>query len=120
MFEKLSNIKFNDYPSSGSRDVRCGERDRLRDIKTLTVALRILAKAPNNIHWLLQSDSRFTTRTCSLSPRNHKISKWVHLSDVLRVLGVSYSDILKNTTYYLRGSLCDRMHQNNALETVWK
>jgi hypothetical protein len=122
IFEKYSNISFNENASSGSRDVPCGERDRWTDMTKLIVALRNFAKAPNNVHRWLQSDSRLTNRTCFSSPRNYKISKCVQVSDVLRVLGVSDGDILNVADHFsivvylvcwrqLR-TVCQRMFRN--------
>jgi len=34
MFEKYSDIRFHEYPSSGSRVVPCGQTDRLTDGQT--------------------------------------------------------------------------------------
>ena len=50
IFEKYSNIKFHENPSSGSRGVSCGRTDRHRqtDMKKLTVAFRSSANAPKN------------------------------------------------------------------------
>jgi hypothetical protein len=47
---KYSHIKFNENPSSGSRDVPSGERDRWTDMTKLIAAIRNFANAPNNIH----------------------------------------------------------------------
>jgi len=51
-FEKYSDNKFHENPSSGSRVVPCGQAhgrtDWWKDITKLTVALRNFAKAPNN------------------------------------------------------------------------
>jgi hypothetical protein len=46
IFEKVSNIKFNQNPSSGSRVVPCGETDMTK----LIVAFRNAANAPKNCH----------------------------------------------------------------------
>ena len=45
IFEKLSNIKFNKNPSSGSRVVPCGQMDMTK----LIVAFRNFANAPKNV-----------------------------------------------------------------------
>jgi hypothetical protein len=45
IFEKASNIKFHEYPSSGSRAVLCGRTDM-----KLIVAFRNFANAPNKMH----------------------------------------------------------------------
>jgi hypothetical protein len=50
IFEKYSNIKFHEIPSSESRAVPCGRADRQTDMTKLIVALRNLAKAPKNAH----------------------------------------------------------------------
>ena len=46
IFEKVSNVKFNQNPSSGSRVVPCGETDMTK----LIVAFRNAANAPKNCH----------------------------------------------------------------------
>jgi hypothetical protein len=45
VFEKYSNIKFHENPSSGSRVVPCGKTD-LTDMAKLILALRNFEKAP--------------------------------------------------------------------------
>ena len=48
------NIKisiFHENPSSGSRVVRCGQRERRTDMTTLIVAFRNFAKRPKKWHW---------------------------------------------------------------------
>ena len=45
-FEKLSNIKFNEYLSSGSWVVPCVQTDRQTDMMKTIVALRNFANAP--------------------------------------------------------------------------
>ena len=44
IFEKFSNIKLRKNPSSGSRDVPCGQEDTV--IAKLTAAFRDFANAP--------------------------------------------------------------------------
>jgi hypothetical protein len=46
IFEKCSNIKFNENPSSGSRVVSCGRIDGERDMMKLIVAFHNFAAAP--------------------------------------------------------------------------
>jgi hypothetical protein len=46
IFEKSPNIKFNENPSSRSRDVLCGRTDRQADMTKVKVAFRDFAKAP--------------------------------------------------------------------------
>ena len=48
IFEKSSNVKFHENPSSGSRVVPCGQMDRQTHMTKLTVAFRTFAKAPDN------------------------------------------------------------------------
>jgi len=48
IFEKYSNIKFHEYPCSGSRVVPCGETDGRTDMTKLIVALHNVANAPKN------------------------------------------------------------------------
>jgi hypothetical protein len=45
IFEKFSNVKFHENPSSGSRVVPCGRAGRRRDMAKLIVAFRNSAKA---------------------------------------------------------------------------
>jgi len=45
-FEKYSNIKFHENPSSGSRIVRCGGTDGRTDMTKLIVAFHNFAKEP--------------------------------------------------------------------------
>jgi hypothetical protein len=49
-FEKYSNFKLNENPSSGSRDVPCGETEERTDTDTtkLIVAFRYFVKGPKN------------------------------------------------------------------------
>jgi hypothetical protein len=47
IFEKYSNIKFHENPSSGSRVLPCGPTDRQTDMK-LIVAFHSFANAPKN------------------------------------------------------------------------
>jgi len=44
IFEKSSNVKFHENPSSGNRVVPCGQKDT--DIVKLTAAFRDFANAP--------------------------------------------------------------------------
>jgi len=55
IFEKSSNFKFNENPSSGSRVVPCGRTDGRTDMSNL-ISLRYFAKAPRNskLYYLLQ------------------------------------------------------------------
>jgi hypothetical protein len=48
IFEKSSNIKFHENPSSGSRVVPCGRTDRYDEAN---VAHRNFVNAPKNIHF---------------------------------------------------------------------
>jgi len=45
MFEKYSNTKFHEDPSSGSRTVACRQTDRVTDMKKLVGAFRNFAKS---------------------------------------------------------------------------
>ena len=49
IFQKRSNIKFNENPSSGSRVVPCGRTDGQAGVTKLIVALQNFAKAAKNI-----------------------------------------------------------------------
>jgi hypothetical protein len=46
IFEKYSNMKYHENPSSESRDFPCGKKDR--QVVELIVAFRNFAKAPKN------------------------------------------------------------------------
>ena len=46
IFEKSSDVKVHENPSSLNRDVPCGQTDRQTGITKLTVTLPIFAKAP--------------------------------------------------------------------------
>ena len=48
VFEKSSDIKFHENPSSGSRVVPFGRMDIRRDMTKLIVAFRNFANAPEN------------------------------------------------------------------------
>jgi hypothetical protein len=48
IFEKYSNIKFHENPTSGSRVVPCGQTDGRKDMTKLVVAFRNIANAPKN------------------------------------------------------------------------
>jgi hypothetical protein len=48
IFEKYSNTKFNEIPSTGSRVVPCGRTDTQTDMTKLIVGFRNIAKAPKN------------------------------------------------------------------------
>jgi hypothetical protein len=54
IFEKYSNAKVNENPSSDSRVVRCGRTDRLTDMTVLIVAFRNFVKAPKNFASLIR------------------------------------------------------------------
>jgi hypothetical protein len=63
IFEKYSNMKFHENPSSGSRDVPCGqtngltETDRQTDMMKLIAVFRNSAKAPKNKTWTIYLNS---------------------------------------------------------------
>jgi hypothetical protein len=46
IFEKYTNIKFNENPSTGKRVVRCGQTDRRTDMTKLRVDFRNFENAP--------------------------------------------------------------------------
>jgi hypothetical protein len=48
IFEKISNVRFNQNPSSGSRVVSCGRTEGQTDMTKLIVAFRNFANAPKN------------------------------------------------------------------------
>ena len=49
IFEKYSNIKFNENPSSGSRVVPCGQTDKRIDVTKIIIPLRDFANVPKNV-----------------------------------------------------------------------
>ena len=49
--KKNSNIKFNENPSSESRDVPCGQTDGPTDMMKLIVALSNFANAAKNVSY---------------------------------------------------------------------
>ena len=58
IFEKSSNIKFHENPSSGSRVVLCGWTDGRPDMTTLIVAFRNSANAPKNRYTVMWRNSK--------------------------------------------------------------
>jgi hypothetical protein len=62
IFEKSSNIKFQENPSSGRQVVSCGQLDRRKDRRTdrtkLKVALRNSVKEPSN-HVLMLGNAHY-------------------------------------------------------------
>jgi len=48
IFEKYSNTKFHENPSSGSRVVPCGQTDGLTDMTKLIVAICNCEEEPKN------------------------------------------------------------------------
>jgi hypothetical protein len=54
-FEKLSNIKFYQNPSSGSRVVPSGQTNEQTDMTKVTVAFRNFTDAPNMLPVLYQN-----------------------------------------------------------------
>jgi hypothetical protein len=51
IFEKSSNIKFNENLSSGSRVVSCRQTDGRTDMTKVIVAFRNFANAPTSVHF---------------------------------------------------------------------
>jgi hypothetical protein len=49
-FEKYTNIKFHEIPSSGSRVVPCGRTNRQTDMRKLIITFCNFAKAPKNCY----------------------------------------------------------------------
>ena len=47
-FSKNSDVKFHENPSSGSREVPCGQTDGQKDMRKLIVAFGNFANAPTN------------------------------------------------------------------------
>jgi hypothetical protein len=58
IFEKYSNVKFNENTSSGSRDVSCGRTDGQSDVTKLIVAFRSFANAPKNVTLVITDNVR--------------------------------------------------------------
>jgi hypothetical protein len=52
IFEKYTDIKFHENPSSGNRVVTCGRTDRQTEMTKLIVSFRNLANAPKKIHFI--------------------------------------------------------------------
>jgi len=50
IFEKHSNIRFQEYPSNGSRVVPCGLTDGQADMTKLIVAFRNFANEPKKYY----------------------------------------------------------------------
>jgi len=48
IFEKYTNAKFHENPSSGSRDVPCGRRNAQTDMMMLILTFHNFANAPKN------------------------------------------------------------------------
>ena len=57
IFEKYSNIKFHENPSSGSRVVPCGPTDGRTDTAMLVVVFRNFANASKKATVSLHSDT---------------------------------------------------------------
>jgi len=66
IFEKSSNIKFHENPSSGSRVVPCGQTDRQTGITKLTVAVRNFVNVPKKIHITILPLGTYTYINASL------------------------------------------------------
>jgi hypothetical protein len=62
-FQKYSNIKFNENPSSGSWVVPCGQTDRRTDMMKLIVAFRSFANALKNSSFLRVTQLQIHTHT---------------------------------------------------------
>jgi len=74
IFEKYSDTKFHEYPSSGSRVVSCGRTDRQTDMTKVIVAFRNFSNAPENertIAW--SSDFDYAGHQRSISCRSNII-----------------------------------------------
>ena len=63
MFEEHMNIKFHNSPSSGSRVVQHGRRERDTDMTKLTVAHRNFTNAPQNADELIAAEGRTSEPT---------------------------------------------------------
>jgi hypothetical protein len=63
IFEKVSNIKFHQNPSSESRVVQCGQTERRTnrqtDMRKLIVAFRNFSNSPKKVKLLLMEDSSY-------------------------------------------------------------
>ena len=88
-FEKHSNIKFRENPSSGSRVVQCGRTDRRTDMTKLIVGFRNFANAPP-LHQICEpsviSDLvRYGNVSDSLIWRINKSHKTFSLARLMRI-----------------------------------
>ena len=54
IFEKVSNIKFHQNPTSGSRVVPCVQTDRQTDMTKLIVAFCNFVNAPKKVKYALK------------------------------------------------------------------
>ena len=62
VLEKCSNVKFHEYPSSGSQVVPCGRTDRQTDMMTLIVAFpNSASESKNKEHKIYALSSYFLT-----------------------------------------------------------
>ena len=101
IFDKTSNIKFHEDPSSGSRVVPCG----WTDMTELTVALRNFAQAPkkhSHVRAGLLLPSQYTAATPA------PLAAWVPNGGLLRTL---------QNTKLLRGRVVAGKHNNRDRAT---
>ena len=59
IFEKSSNIKFHENPSSGSRVVPCGRTDRQADFTKIIIVIRNFANALKNLAFFFKIGFRW-------------------------------------------------------------
>jgi hypothetical protein len=94
-FEKYSNIKFHENPSSGSRVVPCGRTDRRRYITKLIVASFCnFDNAPKKE----DSELKFCYEQTAVQVYNNWTHLAVRMSDVASGLGKSEHELLHSGT----------------------
>jgi hypothetical protein len=82
IFEKVSNIKFPQNPSSWSRVISCGQKDRRTDMGKVIVAFRNFVNAPKKL--LLNRNCVFSFSLQILN-KMFRILKRIQLDIVINV-----------------------------------
>ena len=95
---KVSNIRFHENPSSGSRVVPCGQTDRQTDMTKLVVAFRNFANQPKD-------ELFFSIRLCSLSqfPSSRRWAKRLFISQFFRCWYAGILDVVLRLELKPRG-----------------
>ena len=117
IFEKFSNTKFHENPSSSSRVVPCGRTDVRPDITKLIVAFRNFANAPQkkspNILKQWSTDSRSSLKSFVLLQQEFK-SPILNKNEILALPPAMSSDI----SHFLPPSL--RRHYRYSITTIFR